>query len=72
LAVWLRTLDADLGSVVMLVSFHKDVRDVDAFRDVLAARCAGSLPAWTAVGMTGFRSAESLHAIRAVAVRGAT
>jgi enamine deaminase RidA (YjgF/YER057c/UK114 family) len=50
--------------LVEVVAFHKDVRDADEVREAV-----GDGPAWTAVGMTGFGSEDSRHAIRALAVR---
>ena len=58
------------GQVVEVTCFHKDVRDAELVRE-LGREILGDRPvAWTAVGMTGFRAEESLHAIHALAVAG--
>jgi enamine deaminase RidA (YjgF/YER057c/UK114 family) len=57
------------GELVEVVCFHKDVRDADDVRAAASEVLGEQEPAWTAVGMTGFRREESLHAIHALSAR---
>jgi enamine deaminase RidA (YjgF/YER057c/UK114 family) len=58
------------GVLVEVVCFHKDVRDADDVRAAATEVLGEKDIAWTAVGMTGFRREESLHAIHAISARG--
>ncbi len=56
------------GTLVEVVCFHKDVRDAEEVRAAGGEVLDDRVPAWTAVGMTGFRDESSLHAFHALAV----
>ena len=56
-------------SIVEITCFHKDPRHAEVVREI-GLDCLGRerTPAWTAVGMTGFRAEEHLHSVHALAV----
>jgi enamine deaminase RidA (YjgF/YER057c/UK114 family) len=56
-----------LEDVVDLISFHRDVRDVDAVMEVARDRLGPDYPAWTPVGMSGSYHPDVLVVIRAIA-----
>jgi enamine deaminase RidA (YjgF/YER057c/UK114 family) len=56
------------GTLVEVVCFHKDVRDAEEVRAAGGEVLGDRVPAWTAVGMTGFRDERSVHAFHALAV----
>jgi enamine deaminase RidA (YjgF/YER057c/UK114 family) len=56
-----------LEDVVDLMSFHRDVRDVDAVMEVARERLGPDYPAWTPVGMSGSYHPDVLVAVRAIA-----
>lgn len=56
-----------LEDVVDLMSFHRDVREVDAVMDVARDLLGSDYPAWTPVGMTGSYDPDVLVSIRAIA-----
>lgn len=56
-----------LDDVVDLISFHRDVREIDAVLEVARDYFDGDYPAWTPVGMLGSYRPELLVSIRAIA-----
>jgi enamine deaminase RidA (YjgF/YER057c/UK114 family) len=56
-----------MDDVVDLMSFHHDVREIDAVFDAARDYFAGDYPAWTPVGMLGSHRADILVSIRAIA-----
>ena len=63
----LETCGAGLDDVVDLMSFHRDVRQIDAVLDVGRQYLNAPFPAWTPVGMTGSYDPGVLVVIRAIA-----
>jgi enamine deaminase RidA (YjgF/YER057c/UK114 family) len=56
-----------MDDVVDLMSFHSDVREIDAVFDVAREHFSGDYPAWTPVGMLGSYRSDILVSIRAIA-----
>lgn len=56
-----------LEDVVDLMSFHRDIREIDAVMDVGRDLLGPDYPAWTPVGMTGSHDPDVLVSIRAIA-----
>jgi enamine deaminase RidA (YjgF/YER057c/UK114 family) len=56
-----------LDDVVDLVTFHADVREIDAFVDVARGCFADDPPAWTGAGFVGSPIPGTLVALRAIA-----
>lgn len=57
----------EMDDIVDLMSFHHDVRDIDAVFEVAREYLHGDYPAWTAVGMVGSYRPDVLVSIRAIA-----
>ena len=56
-----------LADVVDLMSFHRDIRTIDAVFDAARGRFGEGYPAWTPVGMTGSYRPDIELSIRAIA-----
>ncbi len=56
-----------MDDVVDLMSFHHDVREIDAVFEAARDYFAGDYPAWTPVGMLGSHRPDILVSIRAIA-----
>ena len=56
-----------MDDVVDLMSFHHDVREIDAVFEAARDFFAGDYPAWTPVGMLGSHRPDILVSIRAIA-----
>ena len=56
-----------MDDIVDVMSFHKDVRDMDAVFDIGREVFKKDCPAWTALGMQGTFAPEFLVSIRAIA-----
>ena len=54
-----------MDSVVDLISFHKDPRDIEAVMEVAREYFSGDPPAWTAIGYPGGYFEGHLHEILA-------
>jgi enamine deaminase RidA (YjgF/YER057c/UK114 family) len=63
----LKEAGGTLDDIVDIMSFHKDVRDMDAVFDVGRQVFKKDYPAWTALGMEGTFAPEFLVSIRAIA-----
>ena len=63
----LEACGAGLDDVVDVISFHRDVRQIDAVMDVARDLLGPDHPAWTPLGMTGTYHPDALVAIRAIA-----
>lgn len=62
----------DFGAVVEMTSYHVGLRDhLDLFRSVRAEFVLEPYPAWTAIEVAGFASAETIIEIRIIARLGA-
>jgi enamine deaminase RidA (YjgF/YER057c/UK114 family) len=61
---------ASLSDVIDVLSFHRDVREIDAVLTVGREYLRAPYPAWTPVGMTGSYDPEILVVIRAIAYVG--
>jgi enamine deaminase RidA (YjgF/YER057c/UK114 family) len=61
-----------LDDIVELVSYHTDMRELDAFTEVKAEFFGADYPAWTAVGVTALADPELKVEIRATAVIGSS
>jgi enamine deaminase RidA (YjgF/YER057c/UK114 family) len=56
-----------MDDIVDLMSFHHDVREIDAVFEVAREYIDGDYPAWTPVGMLGSYRSDLLVSIRAIA-----
>lgn len=56
-----------MADVVDIISFHKDLQDLDPVFEVAREFFDGEYPAWTAIGTVGLPSSELLVSIRAIA-----
>lgn len=56
------------ADLVAITSYHKDMRDLGVFREVLLGLCGEQGPTWTPVGMTGFPDPDASHCLHALAV----
>jgi enamine deaminase RidA (YjgF/YER057c/UK114 family) len=56
-----------LDDVVDLMSFHTDLREIDAVFDVAREFLTGDYPAWTPIGTTGLHHPDLRVSIRAIA-----
>lgn len=66
--VVLREAGLDFGSVVEMTSYHKGLRDhLELFRAVRAEYVREPYPAWTAIEVSGFASADTIIELRVVA-----
>ena len=62
-------LGASLDDVVQVRSYHLDAEAMDVALAVADGYFAGSPPAWTAAGMTGFQQEGHLHCIQALTLQ---
>jgi enamine deaminase RidA (YjgF/YER057c/UK114 family) len=60
-----------LDDVVDLMSFHTDLREIDAVFEVARDFLSGDYPAWTPIGSTGLQQPDLRISIRAIAHLGA-
>ncbi|MFX4221765.1 MAG: Rid family hydrolase [Thalassobaculum sp.] len=64
----LRDADLDFGAVVEMTTFHIGLRDhLDLFRSVREEFVREPYPAWTAIEVAGFASADTIIEIRVIA-----
>lgn len=61
-----------MGDIVEIVTYHTDMRELDAFTEVKAEFFQADYPAWTAVGVTALADPELKVEIRATAVIGSS
>jgi enamine deaminase RidA (YjgF/YER057c/UK114 family) len=62
----LETAGASLADVIDVISFHTDVRDIDALLEA-AAVIFPAMPTWTPLGTTGLPALDARVSIRAIA-----
>lgn len=64
----LHDADLDFGAVVEMTTFHIGLRDhLDLFRSVREEFVREPYPAWTAIEVAGFASADTIIEIRVIA-----
>jgi enamine deaminase RidA (YjgF/YER057c/UK114 family) len=59
---------SSLEDLVEMTSYHTDTADLDTMNEVKAEYLKTSLPAWTAVGVTGLALPGQMIEIKAIAV----